>query len=102
MTPKKRHVAKKTSVYSLKITAEVQRQIERLPGHIRSRIKDTISLLADNPRPAAAQPLRGDRSRYRIALGEWRIVYRVDEEVIVVEVLKVGKKHGPEFYTGID
>ena len=46
--------------------------------------------------------MRGYADHYRLALGEWRIMYRVDDDVIVVEVIKVGRKHGPEFYIDLE
>ena len=46
--------------------------------------------------------LRGRSERYKIPLGEYRIVYRVKDEFLLVLVLKVGKKHGPKFYLDID
>jgi len=87
--------------YWLKITTGVQHQIDRLPGHVRQRIKAIISGLTDEPRPADAQMMRGYPDRYRLSLAEWRIMYRVDDDTVVVEVLKVGRKYGPEFYTDL-
>jgi mRNA-degrading endonuclease RelE of RelBE toxin-antitoxin system len=42
--------------------------------------------------------LREKEAIYRIALDQIRIVYSIEDEMLVVEVVKVGRKHGPEFY----
>ncbi len=91
-----------TKKYRLDIRKSVLHVIERLPGHLRQRVKRTIKSLEDDPRPAIAEALHGDlEGFYKIKLGDWRIVYRVDDEILVVTVAKVGKKEGPEFYRGL-
>lgn len=90
-------------LYQLKIKRNVAQQIERLPGHVRQRIVKSIDGLRSEPRPLIAKSLRGQHSdKLQISLDVWRIVYRVDDEVVTVEVLRVGKKHGPEFYEGLE
>jgi mRNA interferase RelE/StbE len=84
--------------YQIDISRQVRRQIELLPGNIRQRIKREIAHLALNPRPEHAEELRGNLAgRYKIRLEQYRLVYRIDDLVAVVEVLKAGKKH-PAFY----
>jgi mRNA-degrading endonuclease RelE of RelBE toxin-antitoxin system len=91
--------------YQLDIDEEVKRDIERLPGHIRQRVKRMIAGLLDNPRPPNAQELiRRDgipSGVYRVWVDSWRVVYRPDDDLLLIKVLKVGRKHGPEFYAGI-
>ena len=86
-------------LYQLKIKREVAQQIGRLPGRVRQRIVKLIDGLRSEPRPSIAKSLRGQHSdKMQISLVVWRIVYQIDDEVVIVEVLRVGKKHGPEFY----
>ena len=85
--------------YQLDFRSGVLREIDRLPSHLHQRVKHIILGLADNPRPDIAQELHDDlRGYYKIKLGDWRIVYRIGDEILVVTVIKVGKKVGPEFY----
>jgi mRNA-degrading endonuclease RelE of RelBE toxin-antitoxin system len=89
--------------YRLKIDRQVQRQIERLPGHVRQHVLRLIDSLLSEPTPPAAKPLTGTRAdKWQISLDVWRIVYPVDDEAVVVEALRAGKKHGPEFYEGLE
>lgn len=90
-------------LYQLKIERNVAQQIERLPGHVRQRIVKLIDELRSEPRPVIAKSLRGQHGdKMQITLDVWRIVYRIDDDVVIVEVLRVGKKHGPEFYEGLE
>jgi len=87
--------------YQIDISRHVRRQLEALPGNIRQRIKREIAQLAFNPRPEHAIELRGSLAgRFKIRLDPYRLVYRIEDAVAVVEVLKVGKKHH-EFYDEI-
>lgn len=84
--------------YWLEISNEVRRQIDRLPNRLRPQVKQIIASLRDNPRSATAIELRDRPGRYRISLDDHRIYYRIDDDQLVVILLKVGRKHGPEFY----
>lgn len=87
--------------YQVDISRRVRRQIEGLPGHIRQRVKREIASLAFNPRPVHATELRGNLAgRYKIKLDQYRLVYRIDDEVAVVEVLKAERKND-SFYDDI-
>ncbi len=89
-------------LYQLKIKGAVLRQINMLPGNYRKRVQQLLAALVTNPRPVAAKELRNAKDRYRIRLDQYRIVYGIEDDILVVEVLKVGKKEGPEFYDDLD
>lgn len=81
-------------VYQIDIARSVRRQIDALPGHIRQRIKREIAKLAFNPRPEHAKELRGSLAgRYKIRLDHYRLVYRIDDDAVIVVILKAGMKH---------
>ena len=77
------------------------RQIEALPGRYRQRVRGIIASLAHSPFPSTTKLLRGKQNIYRIALDRYRIVYSIENDILVIEVLKVGAKSGPEFYADI-
>lgn len=80
--------------YQVDISTRARRQIEELPGHLRQRVKRAIAQLAVNPRPDHAVELRGPlRGYYKIRLDLYRVVYRIEDDVARVLVLKAGKKH---------
>ena len=63
----------------------------------RQRIVRKIRQLAENPRPPGCQKLSG-RDRYRIRQGPYRIVYSIEDDRLIVYVVKVG--HRSDVYRG--
>lgn len=83
--------------YSVLIKTSAAKELEAVePRPIRIRIVTRIQSLAQTPRPRGSQKLAGDAERYRIRQGPYRIVYSVDDEARVVEVVKIG--HRREVY----
>jgi mRNA interferase RelE/StbE len=90
-------------LYQLDMDEQVRRDIDRLPGNLRQRVKRILQELRRNPRPPVAEDLHDKLAgHYKIKLGDWRIVYRIDDDIVTVIVVKVGKKSGPEFYQAIN
>ena len=73
-----------------------------MPGNYRQRFRRIIEALADDPRPQHALELRNRPNRYRIHVNNWRIVYEIEDDVLIVLVLRIGQKAGPEFYEGME
>ena len=63
----------------------------------RRRIVERISALADNPRPPGSKKLSG-LERYRLRQGPYRIIYAIENDVLIVYVVKVG--HRKDIYQG--
>ena len=64
---------------------------QQIPGIIRS-----VESLADNPFPAQCRKLRGSERDYRIRVGDYRVIYRVDTKAKVVIIYHV--RHRREAY----
>jgi len=71
------------------------RALRRIQGRDRDRIRGAIALLAHDPRPPGARALQG-RPGLRVRVGDYRIVYTVDDGVLLVVVITVG--HRREVY----
>lgn len=79
--------------YRVRLSKQIQRQMARLPGNIRSQTKDRILALRDVPRPHDARELTGHPGFFRIWLDRnFRLVWQVDDEAELVDVLYVGPK----------
>ena len=77
--------------------SRVKADVDALPGNVRQRIKQVIGALRDNPYPPEAQAMRDEWvEHWRIQVGDWRIVYRVYENVLIIEIVGVGRKSGPD------
>ena len=90
------------NAYRLRISRSVKRQVDRLPGHIRQRVRRLIDGLGKNPRPDNAKELRNLPGRYRVRLNGWRVIYKVDDDALQVIILAVKCKRGPETYQGLE
>ena len=84
-----------TGSYSLVIKTSAERELRALPKEDRRRVVDRAQVLAHSPRPPGNEKLSG-RERYRIRQGDYRIVYAIDDEARIVEIVKIG--HRREVY----
>ena len=75
-------------MYRLEVSHTAHRQVRKLPPKTQERLNDAIAHLADNPRPAGARKLTG-REGYRVRVGDYRILYRVDDAAKVVAIYRV-------------
>jgi mRNA interferase RelE/StbE len=58
----------------------------------RQRLVRRIELLGEDPRPAGCQKLTGGADRYRVRQGQYRIVYEIRDDELVVLVVKLGHR----------
>jgi mRNA interferase RelE/StbE len=58
----------------------------------RQRIVLRIQSLGENPRPLGCEKLAGHLDRYRVREGNYRILYSIDDEKLLVDVVKVGHR----------
>lgn len=82
--------------YRIEFSATAVRQLRKLDGRARRRVQAAVELLAQEPRPAGAKKLVGGNGEWRVRTGDYRIVYEIDDGVLVVLVLAVG--HRREIY----
>jgi len=66
-----------------------RRELARLATDIAVRVEKAIDALSDNPRPRACRLLRGDARTWRLRVGDWRVLYEIDDAVDVVTILRV-------------
>ncbi|MEP6601179.1 MAG: type II toxin-antitoxin system RelE/ParE family toxin [Nitrospirota bacterium] len=84
-----------TASYRVVINKSAERELRALPKEDLRRIADRIGSLAQNCRPHGNEKLSGEK-RYRIRQGDFRIVYAIDDEARIVEIVKIG--HRREVY----
>jgi len=79
-------------VYTIQYKPAASRQIAKLNKSIQARLKPKIKALANNPRPHGAKKLQGYENRYRIRVGDYRIIYEIWDNALVVIVTEVGHR----------
>lgn len=84
--------------YQLRITRSAAKELRKLPPGVQQRIRQAVRKLADDPRPPKCKKLQG-RNDYRVAVGDYRVIYEVDDSSRVVTVWRVG--HRRDVYRGI-
>lgn len=77
--------------YEVRLHRQAARAYRRLGGQVRERIRAAVDGLADNPRPQGAVKLAG-RNDYRIRVGDYRIVYAVDDAKRLVIVARIAHR----------
>ena len=82
--------------YQVELAPAAVRQIKKLPRDVQQLVVQQLEELALNPRPNGVVKLEGAESLYRVRLGDYRIVYQIQDEVLLVTVVKVA--HRREVY----
>jgi mRNA interferase RelE/StbE len=86
--------------YAVQVAPAAHRELRRLDVRARGRVQAAIDLLADDPRPPACKAMAGQPfGTYRVRTGDYRIVYEVHDDRLVVLVIRIG--HRREVYRGL-
>lgn len=79
------------SRYRVEVRPAAIRALRKVDPKMRPRIEGAIALLAEDPRPPASRPLTG-RAGYRVRVGDYRIIYTVHDDVLLVVVVTLGHR----------
>ena len=82
--------------YRVALAPAAARQLRKFDPQVRRRVQAAIELLATEPRPPAATRLVGGAGEWRVRTGDYRIVYEIEDERLLVLVLSAG--HRREIY----
>ena len=77
--------------YKIEIKKSASKEIEKLPKVILKRILNKIRSLGNEPRPSGCKKLTADE-KYRIRVGDYRILYSIEDNKLVVYIVKVGHR----------
>src|SRR3990172_3219457 len=69
------------TLYRLRLARSAQRDLDQLDGILWERIQDALLRLRDEPRPQGCRKLRGGEATYRVRVGDYRVVYIVDDDI---------------------
>lgn len=76
------------------IHRKAERVLKRLDGDTLERIRRAIGGLASEPRPIGYKKLSGYENLYRIRVGDWRIIYAIEDKQLIVLVLEISPRGG--------
>jgi mRNA interferase RelE/StbE len=81
-----------TRRYRVEIARRAFKALASLPRREQQRVRAAIDLLADQPRPPGCRALSGESDAYRVRVGDYRIVYEVIDDRLIVHVVRVGHR----------
>lgn len=77
--------------YTAILSKKAQKQLDKIPDKIAEPILDAIAGLEENPRPVGYKKLKG-REGYRIRTGNYRIIYDIFDNELIVDVITLGHR----------
>ena len=79
-------------MYLIIISRVAEKQLATFPKHIANNITAKIDSLSQDPRPVGCKKLEGSEKEFRIRTGDYRIVYRIEDSHLIVEVIRIGHR----------
>jgi mRNA interferase RelE/StbE len=78
--------------HQVQIARRALKSLALLPRHEQQRARAVIDLLAGEPRPPRCVALVGEANVYRVRVGDYRVVYEVHDDRLLVQVIRVGHR----------
>ena len=82
--------------FEVSFARSARKDLESLPVEVADRILYRIERLTENPRPRGSVKLQGRRGLWRIRVGDYRVVYTVDEAACYVDITQI--RHRRDVY----
>lgn len=82
--------------YKIEWKQSAKKELRKLEKAIISRIIRVVEDLPLDPHPTGCRKLQGSEHLYRVRVGDYRVVYSVENEVLLIEIIRVG--HRKEIY----
>jgi len=78
--------------YTVIVERQVEKALRRLPKQVLARVDRLLLSLADEPRPVGCKKLRGYDNLYRLRAGDWRLIYAIEDDELVVLVIEIAPR----------
>ena len=78
--------------YQILFKPAANRQFKKLPSAIQQSLRPIIDSLATNPRPAGCKKLKGRKNEYRVRLGNYRVIYSIEDKALIISVISLGHR----------
>ena len=80
--------------YTIQIDKDAEKVLRRQGRTTKERLIGAILILADDPHPANSRKLEGYHDLYRLRVGDWRIIYHIKDNQLLILVLDIGSRGG--------
>jgi mRNA interferase RelE/StbE len=78
--------------YRVIIKKSAEKELAKLPLNAILVLKEKILAVSSNPFPQGYKKLSGFQDQYRIRSGNYRVIYRIENKLLIIEVLKIGDR----------
>jgi len=78
--------------YTVVVGKSATKELEKLPSTVVKKLVLTIVSLEENPRPKGCKKLQGFENLWRIRVGNYRIIYAIEDVIMLVDVRKIGHR----------
>ena len=82
--------------YRVEVKPSARKELERLSNPVIARIIRRLETLVHNARPPGCKKLKGGDREWRLRVGDYRVVYTVDDQKLLVEVTRI--RHRSQVY----
>ena len=83
-------------MYRITFKRSAQRELADISKPYNQNIATAIDKLAEDPRPDGVKKLKGEDNAYRIRVGDYRVIYIIEDLIIIVEIQRI--RHRKEAY----
>ena len=78
--------------YRVEVNSRVEKLLAKMPSALARVFRDGIRSLAINPRPSSCIKMKGEQDTYRIRIGNYRIIYEIYDQKLVILLIHVGHR----------
>ena len=78
--------------YSVEFKKSAAKTLQKLPQSVQKRIIDKLSEIENSPPPLVETKLKGNNPFNRIRVGDYRIIYEIQNDILVILVIKIGHR----------
>ncbi len=78
--------------YAIEVLPAAERDLRKVHPQMRARIRGAVLKLAADPRPPGARALKDRPGYLRVRVGDYRIIYTIEDDVLRVVVVRVGNR----------
>jgi mRNA interferase RelE/StbE len=75
--------------YRIEVTPRAREDLKALPKRERRGVAEQIDALTTDPRPTGCKKLKGREDFYRIRVGDYRVIYQIEDEILLILIVRV-------------
>lgn len=79
-------------IYRIEWTRSAEKELRKLPRQMIPKIVAAVDNLSSNPYPQGVRKLANTENSYRIRVGDYRVLYNIVENRLIIEIIRVGHR----------